>query len=92
MGQNRGGGYEADMYQPKPEAEVGITNQPLDEENYNEQITDARRRGQEAGAVPIGTHQGITRDEEEEGVVLNVDAGSEAERGADNANQDDDTV
>ncbi len=83
-------GFESDNYEPKPDAEVGITNKPLDEENYNEEITEARKRGQDSGDIPVGTHQGITRDEQVGGTLKGVDAGSEAERGADNANQGDD--
>jgi hypothetical protein len=63
------------------EREVGITNKPLEEENRNEELTAARRRGQEQGDMPIGTHQGTTTDELED-PVLDVDPGSEAERGA----------
>jgi hypothetical protein len=66
-----------------PEAVVGITNQDLASENANERRVKQRQQAQERGDAPIGTHEGITLDERDAGVVRGVDPGFEAERGAD---------
>jgi hypothetical protein len=78
---------DVDITRSPPEAEVGITNKPLDEENENERRMEEHKRQQMSGDAPIGTHEGITLDERDAGQVRSVDPGFESERGGDRANQ-----
>jgi hypothetical protein len=65
------------------EPAVGITNKPLEQENARMDRQQARARGQRAGTVPIGTHEGTTTDEQARGQLRAIDPGTEAARGAD---------
>jgi hypothetical protein len=78
---------EADSPRRPPEAEVGITNRDLDAEDASLRRMERHGRQQQSGDAPIGTHEGITRDELAEGRVHAVDPGPEAERGGDRANK-----